>query len=51
MNPYTKEINDYGICNLCGQPIELFEAPVFIRRKGGYETIIVHAECFEEQED
>ena len=46
MNEFTPEIYDYGICEFCGQPIELYEDYLHIRRKGEYGTRVTHSECW-----
>lgn len=48
MGEYTTDILDYGVCHFCGQPIDQ-EGPVFIRKKDGYKTLVVHRECFHEK--
>lgn len=49
MNNYTKDIYDHGICDFCGQPIELRENFNFIRKQNEYHTRVVHTRCWEER--
>ena len=51
MSKYTRLIHDYGICNFCGNPIELDERAIFIRRIVDYETLIVHEECYQDVQE
>ena len=41
--------NDKGICDFCGQPIEIEEEHLFIRMIDGHGSRIVHKVCFEER--
>ena len=38
--------DDKGICEFCGQPIELHEQHLFVRRVEEDEARICHSECY-----
>ena len=45
---YYVKAEDNGVCEFCGQPIEMYDEPIFVRLKDEDESRIAHEECFEE---
>ena len=43
--------SDKGICEFCGQPIEMYENECFVRRIEEDEARIAHFDCFEEYKE
>ena len=43
--------SDKGICEFCGQPIEMYENECFVRRIEEDEARIANFDCFEEYKE
>ena len=48
MSEYTPEILEYGLCEFCSHPVEMYDGATFIRRKDELETRVTHTECWQE---